>query len=67
MTTPGYAGKVLRENLTTKEVGSIAAFKYEAYEGWDPTTDFPKRNTLEELGLKNAADILQARIRLGLE
>lgn len=33
MTTPGYAGKILRVNLTTKEVSSIETSKYEAYGG----------------------------------
>jgi aldehyde:ferredoxin oxidoreductase len=33
MTTPGYAGKILRVNLTTKQVSSIPTEKYEAYGG----------------------------------
>jgi aldehyde:ferredoxin oxidoreductase len=34
-------------------------------EGWDTQTGYPKRETLEALGLKNAADMLQARNKLG--
>jgi aldehyde:ferredoxin oxidoreductase len=34
-------------------------------EGWDTKTGFPKRRTLEDLGLKNEADMLQVRNKLG--
>ncbi|HSW40328.1 MAG TPA: aldehyde ferredoxin oxidoreductase N-terminal domain-containing protein [Acidobacteriota bacterium] len=37
---------------------------YYALEGWDIETGCPTRKTLEELGLKNAADVLGARGRL---
>jgi hypothetical protein len=33
--------------------------------GWDPTTGYPKRKTLEDLGMKHVADVLQAQNRLG--
>jgi len=35
-------------------------------EGWDPKTGYPTRKTLESLGLKHVADILQGKGRLGL-
>jgi aldehyde:ferredoxin oxidoreductase len=34
-------------------------------EGWDTQTGFPSRKTLEDLGLKQAADMLEARNKLG--
>jgi aldehyde:ferredoxin oxidoreductase len=34
-------------------------------EGWDPKTGYPTRKTLEELGMKHVADVLEARKRLG--
>jgi aldehyde:ferredoxin oxidoreductase len=34
-------------------------------EGWDTNTGFPKRKTLEYLGMKNVSDILQANNKLG--
>jgi aldehyde:ferredoxin oxidoreductase len=34
-------------------------------EGWDPHTGYPTRKTLENLGLKYAADVLQASNKLG--
>ncbi len=35
------------------------------FEGWDPKTGYPTRNTLEGLGLKHVADLLQAKNKLG--
>jgi len=35
------------------------------FEGWDPQTGYPKRKTLEDLGLKHVADVLQAKNKLG--
>jgi aldehyde:ferredoxin oxidoreductase len=34
-------------------------------EGWDPQTGYPKRKTLEDLGMKQVADVLQAKNKLG--
>ena len=34
-------------------------------EGWDPQTGYPKRKTLEDLGMKHVADLLQSRNKLG--
>ena len=34
-------------------------------EGWDTKTGYPKRKTLEDLGMKQVADVLQAKNRLG--
>jgi aldehyde:ferredoxin oxidoreductase len=39
--------------------------KYFTLEGWDPATGWPKRNTLEELGLNNVADELEKLGKLG--
>jgi aldehyde:ferredoxin oxidoreductase len=39
--------------------------KFYEFEGWDPSSGWPKRSTLEELGLKNVADELQAYGKLG--
>jgi len=39
--------------------------KYYALEGWDPNTGWPKRSTLEALGLKHVADLLEAKGKLG--
>jgi aldehyde:ferredoxin oxidoreductase len=36
-------------------------------EGWDEDTGYPKRKTLEDLGMKHVADLLQANNRLGSE
>ncbi len=34
-------------------------------EGWDPETGYPKRKTLEDLGMKHVADLLQSKNKLG--
>jgi aldehyde:ferredoxin oxidoreductase len=34
-------------------------------EGWDSQSGYPKRKTLEDLGMKSVADILQANDKLG--
>lgn len=34
-------------------------------EGWDPASGYPTRRTLEELGMRHVADVLQAKGRLG--
>lgn len=40
--------------------------RYYELHGWDPDTGIPRRDTLEELGLKNVADDLEKRgIKLG--
>jgi aldehyde:ferredoxin oxidoreductase len=39
--------------------------KFYNFEGWNPANGWPTRRTLESLGLKRAADILQARGKLG--
>ena len=38
---------------------------YYKLEGWDPETGSPTRKTLESLGLKQVADILQKSKKLG--
>ncbi len=35
------------------------------FEGWDAKTGYPNRKTLEGLGLKHVADVLQAKDKLG--
>ncbi len=39
--------------------------RYYNLEGWDPQTGYPKRKTLEGLGMKDVADVLQSKNRLG--
>ena len=34
-------------------------------EGWNPDTGYPRRRTLEDLGMKQVADVLQSHNRLG--
>ena len=34
-------------------------------EGWDEESGYPKRQTLEDLDMKNVADVLQEREKLG--
>jgi hypothetical protein len=50
MAMPGFTVITLRVNLTTRQIGLIDISKY-------------KRKTLEDLGLKSVADVLQARNR----
>jgi aldehyde:ferredoxin oxidoreductase len=35
------------------------------FEGWDPGTGYPARKTLEDLGMRQVADVLEARNKLG--
>jgi len=39
--------------------------KFYTLEGWDTSTGWPKRSTLEALGLKYVADLLEAKGKLG--
>jgi aldehyde:ferredoxin oxidoreductase len=39
--------------------------KFYKLEGWDPNTGWPTRKTLENLGLKHVADLLEAKGKLG--
>jgi aldehyde:ferredoxin oxidoreductase len=39
--------------------------KYFDFEGWNKTNGWPKRSTLESLGLKRVADTLQSKNKLG--
>jgi len=39
--------------------------RYYELEGWDTSSGWPKRSTLEGLGLKNVADLLETRGKLG--
>ncbi len=34
-------------------------------EGWDPASGYPTRKTLEDLGMKHVADVLQSKNKLG--
>jgi len=45
----------------------VEQWKTEFYkiEGWDPNTGYPTRPTLEQLGLKYVADLLQSKGRVG--
>ena len=55
------------ENLYLDKAG-VEQWKthYYKFEGWDPTTGWPTRNTLEDLGLKKVADTLEKAGRLGV-
>jgi aldehyde:ferredoxin oxidoreductase len=35
------------------------------FEGWDIKTGYPTRKTLEDLGLKNVAEVLETRKKVG--
>jgi aldehyde:ferredoxin oxidoreductase len=39
--------------------------KFYAFEGYNSDNGYPKRDTLEKMGLKKVADLLQSRNRLG--
>jgi aldehyde:ferredoxin oxidoreductase len=39
--------------------------KYYKFEGWNSDNGWPKRNTLEKMGLKKVADMLQSKGKLG--
>ena len=41
--------------------------KYYKFEGWDHRTGWPKRDTLESLGLNHVAEVLTAKAKLGLD
>ena len=45
----------------------VDQFKTHFYnvEGWDPDSGYPKRKTLEGLGMKHVADVLQSKDKLG--
>jgi aldehyde:ferredoxin oxidoreductase len=47
----------------------VEAFKthYFNVEEWDPATGWPRRSTLEKLGLKHVADELAVRGKLGAD
>jgi aldehyde:ferredoxin oxidoreductase len=57
--------KPVRDMYLSEE--GVERWKTEFYklEGWDPKTGYPKRSTLEELGMKHVADLLQAKNKLG--
>lgn len=38
---------------------------YYQFEGWDPKTGWPTRKTLEDLGMKKAADLMASKNKLG--
>ena len=54
--------------LTCLDDAGVEQWKTEFYdfEGWDSKTGYPKRSTLEKLGLQHAADILQTNNKLGV-
>jgi len=45
----------------------VDQFKTHFYniEGWDPNSGYPKRKTLEDLGMKHVADLLESKGKLG--
>ncbi len=46
----------------------VEQFKTHFYklEGWDPKTGWPTKKTLEKLGMKNVADVMKSKGRLGV-
>jgi aldehyde:ferredoxin oxidoreductase len=39
--------------------------KFYAFEGFNTNNGWPTRKTLEEMGLKKVADVLQTKVKLG--
>ena len=58
-------------NVETRKIDRylFQTFKTRFYEleGWDPESGYPRRSTLEALGLKDVADALERRGKLGNE
>jgi aldehyde:ferredoxin oxidoreductase len=54
-----------KELYFTRE--GVDQFKTHFYklEGWDPESGYPTRKTLEDLGMKHVADLLQSKNKLG--
>lgn len=46
--------------LDPRELDKLFDHYYDLH-GWDPGTSIPRRSTLEELGLKDAADELETK------
>lgn len=61
--------KYTNGSVPTRKIGRdfFEDFKTRFYklEGWDPDSGFPTRNTLEHLGLKDVADELERKGKLG--
>lgn len=59
--------KYLRLDGRRLEKEKFEAFKtrFYAFQGWDSKTGWPKRSTLESYGLKNVADELERKTKLG--
>ncbi|MBN1571308.1 MAG: hypothetical protein JXA73_25965, partial [Acidobacteria bacterium] len=55
----------LKELYFTRE--GVDQFKTHFYnvEGWNPESGYPTRKTLEDLGMKHVADLLQSKNKLG--
>jgi len=56
-----------KENKPVFTAAGAEEFKTHFYdlEGWDTSSGWPKRKTLEDLGMKNVADLLAAKGKLG--
>jgi aldehyde:ferredoxin oxidoreductase len=39
--------------------------RFYKFEGWNPDNSYPTRATLEKMGMKNVADVLQSKGKLG--
>ena len=59
-----YPGKDDGVMLDRERFGPLLD-KYYELSGWDPTTGWPTRAKLDELGLSDVADVLQAEEKLG--
>ena len=39
--------------------------RFYKFEGWNPANSYPTRETLEKMGMRNVADVLQSKGKLG--
>jgi aldehyde:ferredoxin oxidoreductase len=67
---PVYENEKWNYSACTGRVLNKARFeefktKFYQFEGWNEANGWPKRSTLEGLGLKKVADVLQSKSRLG--
>jgi len=70
MPTPRFfkerrGGPLNGKAVNPKELEKLFNHYYEIH-GWDPETSIPRRNTLEELGLKYVADELEKKYKIQL-
>ena len=54
-----------RELFFSREGVDQGKTRFYNIEGWDKDTGYPKRRTLEKLGMKHVADFLKSKNKLG--